>query len=207
MTYDFSFWAQNLTNTGDDHAGRNGELLPAPQQGEDVAQKIGEVTMQTRGRTLAKGETCATLYATRSEAVLEVIWAQTDNLGRKAPVVGYGQIPPQIYLADFDDWAKQFVDSLDKFVGNIGRKLPPAAKQLAREALGEIKKRKGAQNKLNIGRTVGVSIVFISLLAHPLVYLKFGSALYMTTKVQTLLNLPAASVLAGWGVCTLKQRK
>ncbi|GEM_PF-5038690 len=208
MTYDFSFWAQNLTNTGDDHAGRNGEILRTPQQGEEVAQKIGQVTMRTHGRKVAKEETRATLYATKAEAVLEVIWAQTDNLGRKAPVVGYSQIPPENHFEDFDNWAEQFVDSLDKFVIEIGRELPLTAKQVAREALSGIKKKqKVAQNKLKIGRTVGASIVLISLLAHPLVYLKFGSALYMTAKVQTLLNLPAASLLAGWGLYTVKQRK
>ncbi len=117
---EFSFWAQNLNNTDDDHAEVNGETLTDSKKCEDLTNRISQVTLNSKGKTIEKNGIKVTFYYLQSDFVLKVVWSQTDDMGRKAPVVCYGNVP------SFSDnelklFGDNFLESFRKFVNKRGR--------------------------------------------------------------------------------------
>jgi hypothetical protein len=118
--YEFSFWAQNLKNTEDDHAEANGKILNNSEKREELADKISQVTMKSRGETIKEENLSNTIYYVDPYFVLKVIWSQTDELGRKAPIICYGKIP-SLEKQEFESIVNNLVKSFESFAIKIGR--------------------------------------------------------------------------------------
>lgn len=119
--YEFSFWAQNLTNTEDDHAETNGETLSDSKNREELAGKISHITLKAKGETIEEKNISTTIFYADSYFVLKVIWSQTDNLGRKAPIVCYGKIALFDEQEEFEFFINECISSLENFTVKIGR--------------------------------------------------------------------------------------
>ena len=119
--YEFSFWAQNLTNTGDDHAETNGETLKDSENREELAGKISHITLNAKGEKIEKKNISTTIFYDDSYFVLKVVWSQTDNLGRKAPIVCYGKIALSDEQEKFESFINECISLLENFSIKIGR--------------------------------------------------------------------------------------
>ena len=119
--YEFSFWAQNLTNTEDDHAETNGETLSDSKNREELAGKISHITLKAKGETIEEQNISTTIFYADPYFVLKVIWSQTDNLGRKAPVICYGKIALFDEQEEFEFFINECISSLENFAVKIGR--------------------------------------------------------------------------------------
>ncbi len=133
--YEFSFWAQNLANTEDDHAETNGETLSDSKNREELAGKISHITLKAKGETIEEKNVSTTIYYLKSYFVLKVIWSQTDNLGRKAPIVCYGKIASFDEQEEFEFFINECISSLEKFAIKIGRSF---SSDEERELLGQL---------------------------------------------------------------------
>lgn len=119
--HEFSFWAQNLTNTEDDHAETNGETLSDSKNREELAGKISHITLKAKGKKLEERNISTTIFYADLYFVLKVIWSQTDNIGRKAPIICYGKIALLDEQEEFESFISEFISSLESFSIKIGR--------------------------------------------------------------------------------------
>ncbi len=189
MNYNFSFWAQNLDNMGDDHAEKNGKLLESTdtEEREALTWQISQVTMNTKGEEITFGEASATIYFVKSEFVLKVIWSQVDRSGRKAPIACYGEISENV---DFDEWTEKCVEAFEQFTHKIGREnFPEDAKQASHLALQKLKKKEVTWKQPQIFLPIIGILLLANLMTCGLMYLTIGKIIYLVVIINLILIL------------------
>ena len=125
------FRAQSLDNISDDIVVKNGEYLDSSQEQSqyEVVAAISEVVSE--GTKLLENLSSLIVYCKESSFVMKAIPIQTDRVGRKAPIIIYGELPA-IWS---EDWRDTVVCEIKEFVDRIDRNLDKNTPESIREAL------------------------------------------------------------------------
>lgn len=154
MSIILGFWAQALDNSSADSISLNDRLL-APND-EILRQKAVSFVSETAlaGKKI-DADSGVVLTVTKCAFVLEIMPSQTDAVGRAAPVVCFGDIPPQM-----DDFEQIFMPQLDHFAASIRREISSEQRGRIVLALRKIKKNRSFRKNM-----IGLTLLIVGICA------------------------------------------
>jgi len=159
------FFAQSLDNKSPDIIAVGRKLLST----EDTLvrdQAMGKMTtISSKGEVVYRsnaGEVSAILDQSGEAFLLEIVPLEKDTIGRKAPIICFGDIPD----ASNENWIVSLVSELNNFIDEVGRKTNSENDKWIREALhGLIKKKQKSLNKNVKVFIAGMTVVYLWFLA------------------------------------------
>ena len=159
MTPPLLFWAQNLDNVGPDHFAQ--DATPIDEDDAVRSQRIvGHVADVARGGAVAYEFDAVTVRARDADFTVEVISAERDVRGRRAPILCYGAFPDE----PATDWPDTVVAGVAAFMRQIGRDPTPDRMAAVRDGLVEAKEKKKRARTIRlllIGAAVGAAALTV----------------------------------------------
>jgi len=159
MNHDFIFWAQALDNLSTDHMSVNDEELTPDdiKQREDVVSTVSHVVKTGTCEFESGG---VKLTVNKTHFVVELLSVESDQAGRRAPIVCYGSYD----LLDIDSLANLIASRLGDFTENIGRHTDSGYVKLLNKAFVTLSKKSAKKRCIRIAGVVIAAVILLTMI-------------------------------------------